>query len=290
MMASASRPGSSGRWSTPQAAARSTRAAASATLRPPGSRFGRAPVSTAPRSPARRGTQPTRAPVARDSASSAENAPGTSASRSPARTTAPGVRNASTAGPPQLPSASARRDRASAPGSVVSTVALSFSAARVANGARSKTGRPRGWCARPPRPQEDDRRLLLGLEPDEDDGRGGAQVVVGDRAGVRAGAGHRGLEERQLLGRVGAGPGVDVVRAECHPGELRPGVGVLDGQPAPGEDPDAALVPGGAQAVGRGGPGLRPGRLVQLAVGTADQRGGEPLVGGDVAERVAALV
>ncbi|WP_349642934.1 hypothetical protein, partial [Blastococcus sp. CCUG 61487] len=80
------------------------------------------------------GPQATRAPVARASSSTAVSAPGTSASRSPTRTTAPGRRIASTAGPPQLPSASARSERASAPGGVVSTVARSFCAARVANG------------------------------------------------------------------------------------------------------------------------------------------------------------
>ena len=41
----------------------STRAAASDTGRPPGNRVGRQPASTAPRSPARRGTQASLAPV-----------------------------------------------------------------------------------------------------------------------------------------------------------------------------------------------------------------------------------
>jgi hypothetical protein len=117
--------------------AASAAATGSVTGRPPGSSAGSAPASTAPRSPARRGTQASRAPVARASAASAVNAPGTSARRSPARTTVPGRRSASTAGPPQLPSASALSARASSPGRVTSTVACSFCAARVANGARS---------------------------------------------------------------------------------------------------------------------------------------------------------
>ena len=49
------RPGVVGSDSTPHAAAISTRAAASATGRPPGRRLPSAPASSAPRSPARRG-------------------------------------------------------------------------------------------------------------------------------------------------------------------------------------------------------------------------------------------
>ena len=66
------------RRSTFQAAAVCARAAASATGRPPGSRFGSAPASSAPRSPARRGTQPSRAPVAAANLLAAESAPGES--------------------------------------------------------------------------------------------------------------------------------------------------------------------------------------------------------------------
>ena len=42
-------------------------------------------------------------------------------------------------------------------------------------------GRP-GLADRAPQPKEDDRRLLFGLEPDEDDGLGLREVGVGHRA------------------------------------------------------------------------------------------------------------
>ena len=62
-ISSASRPSSDGSDSIPQVAWVSTRAAASATGLPPGSRLGKQPASTAARSPARRGTQASLAPV-----------------------------------------------------------------------------------------------------------------------------------------------------------------------------------------------------------------------------------
>src|SRR4051794_2943334 len=86
-MASPSRPSPSGRLSMPQAVAASTRAAASDSGRPPGSRFGRQPVSTAPRSLARRGTQASLAPLVRARRATAVSAPGTVAIRSPTRIT-----------------------------------------------------------------------------------------------------------------------------------------------------------------------------------------------------------
>ena len=67
-------------------------------------------------------------------------------------------------------------------------------------------------------------------------------MLVGDRAPAGAGAGDARLEERQLLGRVRPGAGVDVVGAEDHAGELGVGVGVLDGQPAAGQHADTAVV------------------------------------------------
>ena len=88
------RPCSSGSELLPQVLATSARAAASVTGRPIGSRPGRAPASTAPRSPARRGTQASRAPEAVASLAAAASAPGTSASRSPTSITAPGAASA----------------------------------------------------------------------------------------------------------------------------------------------------------------------------------------------------
>ena len=142
-----SRPGAAGS-SAPQRAESSARAAASPTLAATGQQVGQRPGLDGAALAGPAGTQATRTPVARESASSAEKAPGTSARRSPASTTAPGSRSASIAGPPQVPSARACSDCASAPGSVVRTVACSFSAARVANGARSKTGSLRVRTAR----------------------------------------------------------------------------------------------------------------------------------------------
>ena len=155
--------------------------------RPPGSRLGRAPASTAPRSPARRGTQATRAPVARASATSAEKAPGTPASRSPASTTAPGRRSASTAGRPSVPSVSARSD---APWPRAASRARSPSASRPPRGERREVDdRQLPVRTVAPEPQEDDRRLLLGLEAGEQDGGGRSRSLVGDRAATGAGAG-----------------------------------------------------------------------------------------------------
>src|SRR5580704_11274938 len=88
-MAVVSRPRASGSELLPQALATSARAAGLVTDRPMGSSPGSAPASTAPRSPARRGTQASRAPEATASLAAAANAPGTWASRSPTRLTAP---------------------------------------------------------------------------------------------------------------------------------------------------------------------------------------------------------
>src|SRR5215469_9612074 len=96
-IAEVSRPGVPGSELLPQALATSARAAGSVTGRPMGSSAGMAPASTAPRSPARRGTQASRAPDATASVATAASAPGTSASRSPARMIAPGALSASPA-------------------------------------------------------------------------------------------------------------------------------------------------------------------------------------------------
>ena len=115
---------------------------------------GAAPASSAPRSPARRGTQPIRAPVAAASRSAAEYAPGELASRSPTRMTAPG-------GAARRCSASSAA--ASPPGAVAISVPPIFVSPRVANGAIAVTLQPvlAGGLAQP---QEDDRRFLFGLE------------------------------------------------------------------------------------------------------------------------------
>ena len=150
--------------SAPQTAPTSTRAAASATGRPPGSRPPRQPASSAPRSPARRGTQASRAPVWSASAAAAASAPGTVASRSPTRMTPPPSRRelavvarAPRWRPPRRPGGAGRR------------VASSLVRPRVVNGATAKIRGPlpRDGLAQP---QEQRAGLLLGLEPEQDDG------------------------------------------------------------------------------------------------------------------------
>ena len=101
-----SRPGWVGTVASPQSASTSARAAASATVRPPGSRVGSAPASTAPRSPARRGTQASLAPVSAASAQAALSAPGELASRSPTRISEPSAPSAPTTAPGSESSAS----------------------------------------------------------------------------------------------------------------------------------------------------------------------------------------
>ena len=70
---------------TDHALARSTRAAASVTGRPPGRRFPIAPASSAPRSPARRGIHANFAPDCDASATTAERVPALSEARSPTK-------------------------------------------------------------------------------------------------------------------------------------------------------------------------------------------------------------
>ena len=79
------RPTFAGTDATDHALARSTRAAASATGRPPGRRFPIAPASSAPRSPARRGIHANFAPDCATSAATAESAPALSDARSPTK-------------------------------------------------------------------------------------------------------------------------------------------------------------------------------------------------------------
>ena len=79
------RPACVGIEAVDHALARSTRAAASDTGRPPGRRFPIAPASSAPRSPARRGIQANFAPDCAASAATAERAPALSDARSPTK-------------------------------------------------------------------------------------------------------------------------------------------------------------------------------------------------------------
>ena len=168
-IAAVSRPASVGkRAAHPRRSPRRRAPAASDTGRPPGSRPGSAPASTAPRSPARRGTH-------------ARPRLGLSASRTDGRQRARHGRQPladqdddavpaqcgsrvrltrSSRGPQGVEHAQARRRGRSG-----CTVAESLSRPRVAKGATAYTARPPSH--RLAQPQEDDRRLLLGLEPDE---------------------------------------------------------------------------------------------------------------------------
>ena len=213
-----SRPGTAGSDATPQARATSTRACELAARRPPGSRFGSAPASMAPRSPARRGIQASRAPVARASRSAALSAPGTSASRSPTR---------------MIGAVGGQRLGRRAAG-LVQPGAADQAAQRGGLGARARwqqdpghPGQPAagqrgdgvdGQGARPGRlaqPEEHDGRLVVRLEPGQQHHRCPLQVGVAD---LDVAASHVGGEELGLLGRVRPGPHVDVVACPARPG------------------------------------------------------------------------
>ena len=101
--------------------------------------------------------------------------------------------------------------------------------------------RPRA-AERLAQPQEQDRRLLLGLQPDEQHGGGVLDVAVGHSAAVGSDRGDVVRQEGVLLGAAGPGAEVDVVGAQREPGELGVGVGVGHGQSAAGEHPDAPVV------------------------------------------------
>src|SRR5580692_6919397 len=151
IIAAVSRPGAAGSELLPQTLATSARAAGSVTGLPIGSSPGSAPASTAPRSPARRGTQASRAPEATASLAAAANAPGTWASRSPTRITAPGApiawpawRQVSRSGalvvPPRPPwAASAVSAVASSPGWVTSSSPDSLARPGLASAAMENT-------------------------------------------------------------------------------------------------------------------------------------------------------
>ena len=136
-------------------------------------------------------------------------------------------------------------------------------------------------------PQEDDRRLFLGLEPDKQHGGCRFEVVVGH---IEEATGDVRTQERELFVGVHAGAEVDVVRAERHPRELRVGVGVLDGQAASDEHADTGAVPSCCETRGGSAQRLGPRRRNEFAVAVANQRRVEPVGRGGVAEGPPALV
>ena len=163
----------SGSRSTPHAAATSTRAAASATGRPPGSSAGSAPASTAPRSPARRGTQASRAPVA--SASRTHGGQRAGDGGQPLADQDDRAVAGERGGGLGLTRASPRAQRVEHLG-LGAGRGRQQRAGQLLQPAGRAAARPRGPSAPPlahrlAQPQEDDRRLLLGLEADEQHGR-----------------------------------------------------------------------------------------------------------------------
>src|SRR5690606_40447693 len=95
-------------------------------------------------------------------------------------------------------------------------------------------------------------------------------------------------QEVRFLGRMAAGAEVDVVGAEHRAGELGVGVGVLGGEPPPGEDPGPSA--GGGQPLGSGRQGGGPRDRDQPAALAADHGGGDAVALGGVGERPPALV
>ena len=139
MMPSVSRPGVSGSPTTSQTSATWARAAALDEGRPPGRRAPMAPVSTAPRSPARRGIQARRAPVCSERRTAAASAPGTVARRSPTRITPPSPRPVSRACAPTSDVARSSSAAVSDPGAVGTSTPDSLSSPRVEKGATAYT-------------------------------------------------------------------------------------------------------------------------------------------------------
>ncbi len=185
------------------------------------------PASTAPRSPARRGTQASFAPVVSASSATADSRPGISAARSPTRTTAPGRDRSSVAGGGLRTRRRSSTERQHAPrhrARRASRVPDSLLKPRDRSGATDEHRHARAGCLA--QPQEQDRRLLLRLQRHQQHGRRLLQIGVGDPARFRRHAGHPGSQELRLLGRMHAGPEVDVVGAQRQSGELGVGVGV----------------------------------------------------------------
>ncbi len=137
-------------------------------------------------------------------------------------------------------------------------------------------------------PQEDDRRLVLGLQADQQHGGCALEIRMGH---PDAGTGNGVGQELLLLRRVRPGAEVHVVGAQDKPGELGVGIGVLAGQPAAGQDADAMTVPAFREPAGRERERLGPGGLDELAGGVVpDQRRAQPVSGAGVGEGEPALV
>ncbi len=135
-------------------------------------------------------------------------------------------------------------------------------------------------------PQEDDRGLVLGLQVDQHHPTGVLQVAIAHRLGL-APPGHLRGQEGGLLGRGDPRPEVDVIGAQHHPGELRPGQVGLHGEPATGEYPHPAS--GGLQPRHRGVDRIGPGGGLQDPL-AAHQGARDPVVLVTVAETEPALV
>ena len=279
--------------STPQAAADVD--AGRGVGRPGGRRAagsGSAPASTAPRSPARRGTQASRAPVAAASRAAAVSAPGT-----PAEPLADEDDRAGLAQRRPRPrdlarsvAASASSTAASLPGRGRQQRAAELGAARgVANGATDEHLRAalaRRPCAAAGRrsatpPRARSRRAARPARP-----RGRRRSTPSPRAGDRARPGTSASSAR-----VRPGPEVDVVGAERDPGELarrrrRP-------RRSAGRRPARRRRGRRGPPPGRGrrrrAPRARTARPARRRL-VADQRSGEPVAAGGVVERPAALV
>ncbi len=136
----------------------------------------------------------------------------------------------------------------------------------------------------PADPQIERRMLFLEIGPPDEHGLGGLQV--GDEASVR-----RGGEELRVEPVVELG--IDVVRPDGDPHELRQGVGVLVGEPRPTNGADG-IRPSGfddrLQLRGDQIERLRPRGLTELSIGAFHQRHTEPVRRVDVLEPEPALV
>ena len=246
---------------------------------------GQRPASTAPRSPARRGTQASVAPVRSASAAAARQRSGRR--RQPLADQDDRAVAAELIARNGLSGASSAA--ASPPGTNLNAACRRACAARARRTARAtdiRASRPRRLA----QPQEDDRRLLLGLEAREQHGRRRLERRRSETCSRRGPATLRG-EEGQLLGRRRTGAEVDVVRAERDPGELGVRVGVLLGEPSAGQHADAAAVESLAPARSRPARAPRASSLDKLAGSSSRTSGVEQPVGlRRVVERPAALV
>ncbi len=136
--------------------------------------------------------------------------------------------------------------------------------------------------------EEDDRRLLLGLEADQK--RRCCVLNRRVRDVLRCHTRHVRAEERELLVAARPGAEVDVVGRQGDARELRVGVGVLLGEPPAGQHADTTAVDGLPQSGGGALERVWPARLNQSAGGVADERRRQPIGLSRVLERPAALV